>query len=319
MKTLRKLAGALALASFSAAGFAQYPTKPVRLVVPFAAGGPTDAIARTMGRALAQSMGQPFVVENRPGAEGLIAGQVVFNAPPDGYTLYVAGSSASAGLAALRKDVPFDSREFTPIANIATITFCLLTAKDLPVRNVGELVRHAKANPGQLNYAIAANSEFMAAAQLMKATGTQMVKVPYKGSAQAIPELVAGRVQVYFAPLSPERLAYAADGRLRMLGIASAQRSRFAPDVPTLAEAGVQGIAVPGWNALLGPPKLPAEIVQKLSREVAKALQDPEVRATLDRLMLEAGASTPEELGATMRADFQLWSDFVREYDVARE
>jgi len=319
MKTVRKLAAALALASASAASLAQYPSRPVHLVVAFAAGGPTDAIARTLGRALSQSMGQPFVVENRPGAEGLIAGQAVFNAPPDGYTLYVSGSSASAGLGALRKGVPFDSRDFTPIANIATITFCLLASRELPARNVAELVSHAKANPGGLNYAVASNSEFMAAAQMMKATGTSMVKVPYKGSAQAVSELVAGRVQVYFAPLSPERMAYASDGRVRMLGIASAQRSRFTPDVPTLGEAGLQGIAVPGWNALLGPPRLPAEIVQKLAREVAKALQDPEVRATLDRLMLEAGASTPEQLGATMRADFQMWSDFVREHDVARD
>lgn len=313
MKAIRSLAAATLLAS--AGALAQYPAKPVHLVVPFVAGGPTDAIARTLGRALSQSMGQPVIVENRPGAEGQIAAQAVFNAAPDGHTLYVTGSSASAGLPALKKDLPFDPLQLTPIANIASVTFGLFVHPEVKARNVAELVRHAKAHPGVLNYGVASNSEFMAAAQLMKAEDLRMVKVPFKGSAQAIPELLAGRVQVYFAPLSAERLAYAKDGRLRLLATVSQRRTSFTPDVPTMAEAGYADIAVPGWNALVGPPRMPPEIVAKLAAEVAKALDDAEVRAQMQRLMLEVAPSSPEQLRASMLADAQLWGRFMREQE----
>src|SRR5688500_16110034 len=165
MKTLRRLACTLLLSAASAV-LADYPDRPIRIVVPFAAGGPSDAIARTLGRALSQSVAQPVVVENKPGAEGQIAAQAVFTSPPDGYTLFLSGTSSSVALSALRKDLPFDPLQFTPISTVAAVTWGLFVGKDVPAKDVAELVRYAKANPDKLNYAVSANSEFMAAAQL---------------------------------------------------------------------------------------------------------------------------------------------------------
>jgi tripartite-type tricarboxylate transporter receptor subunit TctC len=318
MKAIRKLATAIVLATATAA-IAAYPERPIKIVVPFAAGGPSDAIARTLGRALSASVGQPVVVENKPGAEGLIAAQSVFSAPADGYTLFLSGTSSSVALSALRKDPGFDPLQFTPVTTVAAVTFCLYVNPDVPARTVAELVAHVKANPGKLNYAVAANSEFMAASQLMKATGMRMEKVPYKGSAQAIPELLAGRVQVYFAPMTPERLGYAKDGRLRMLATVSPARTPFTPQVPTMAEAGYPEIVLTRWNSLLGPPKLPADVVGRIAREVEKVLANPEVRAQFDNLTLEAGSSTPETLAAMERSASTMWKDFVRENDIPRE
>jgi tripartite-type tricarboxylate transporter receptor subunit TctC len=311
MTRMRSLAGALLLTAASAS-FGQYPSKPIHLIVPFAAGGPTDAIARTLSRALSQSMGQPVVVENRPGAEGQVAAQAVFSSPAEGYVLFVTGSASSAGLGALKKDLGFDPLQLTPVANIASVTFGLFTHPAVPARTVDELVQYARANPGKLNYAVSSNSEFMAAVQLMDATGTQMVKVPYKGSAQAIPELLAGRIQVYFAPLSGERLAYVKDGRLRLLATVSPRRTAFTPDVPTMIEAGLPNVSVPGWNALVGPPKMAGDAVQRLAREVAKASEHPEVRGQLERLMLEVSTSSPQDLQTTMQSDFRLWTEFAK-------
>jgi tripartite-type tricarboxylate transporter receptor subunit TctC len=240
MKPIRTLTLALALGTASAV-LAAYPERPIKIVVPFAAGGPSDAIARTLGRALSTSVGQPVVVENKPGAEGLIAAQSVFNAPPDGYTLFLSGTSSSVALSALRKNLLFDPLEFTPITTVAAVTFCLYVNPEVPARTVAELVAHVKANPGKLNYAVAANSEFMAASQLMKATGMRMERVPYKGSAQAIPELLAGRVQVYFAPMTPERLAYAKDGRLRMLATGFERAHGLHPAGPDHGRGGLPG------------------------------------------------------------------------------
>ena len=317
MKRIQKLLGAAVIATASTGAAAQYPNRPITIVVPFAAGGPSDAVARTLGRALSQSLGQPVVVENKPGAEGLIAAQAVYNAPADGYTLVLTGSSISAGLPAIRKDLPIDPRALTPVANVARLTFAVYVNPQIPARTVEELVGHARARPGQLNYAVAASSEHMAIAQLLKATGTDMVKVPYRGSAQAIPELLAGRVQVYVAPLTPERIAYSKDGRLRMLAIAAPARSPYAQDVPTTAEAGYATVVVPGWNAIVGPPKLPAPIVQKLAAEIGKVLQDAEVRSQYERLAMEASSSTPEALRAMIESDFRAWSEFARENALA--
>ena len=312
MKRIHAFAAVVAFAAASAA--AQYPTKPIRVVVPFSAGGPTDAIARSVSRSLSQSFGQPVIVENKPGADGQIAAQTVFTSPPDGYTLYVTGSSASVALPALRKDLGFDPLQFTAVANIATVTFGLFVHPNVPARSVAELVAHLRANPDKLNYGVGANSEFMAATQLMKASGTRMVKIPFKGSAQAMPELVAGRIQVYFAPLSGERLGHVKDGRLRLIATVSPKRTAFTPDVPTMIEAGYPGVSVPGWNALVGPPGMSPDTANKLARAIAKAVEDSEVRVALERLLLEVTASTPEELRERMKSDHRLWSDFVREH-----
>src|SRR5688572_30346364 len=159
----------------------------------------------------------------------------------------------------------------------------------------------------------------MAASQFMKATGVRMLKVPFKGSAQAVPELIAGRVDVYFCPITPERIAYAKDGRLRLLATVATKRNPLVPEVPTMAEAGVQGMVIPSWNVLVGPPRMPAAVAEKLAREVAKVLDDPDVRAQFANLVLQAGSSTPQELRAMQASDSKLWHEFVREHGIQKE
>jgi tripartite-type tricarboxylate transporter receptor subunit TctC len=319
VKPIRKLASALLMTAASAAAVAEYPDRPIKILVPFAAGGPSDAIARTLGRALSPSIGQPVIVENRPGAEGQIAAQATFAAPPDGYTIFLGGSSSTVALAALKRDLPFDPLEFTPVTTVAGVAWGLFVNRDVPAKSVEELVRHARANPGKLSYAVSANTEFMAASQFMKATGARMLKVPFKGSAQAIPELIAGRVDVYFCPITPERIAYSKDGRLRLLATVAAKRNPLLPEVPTMAEAGIAGISIPNWNVLVGPPRMPAAVAERLAREVGKVLKDPEVRAQFANLALEAGSSTPQELRAMQASDSKLWHDFVREHDIQKD
>lgn len=295
-----------------------YPSKPVRLIVPFAAGGPADFAARTVGQALSKSFGQPFVVENRPGADGAIAAQTVLSASPDGYTLLFSGASM-VPLSLLKNPPPFDLiTDFAPVAKITRLVWAMYVSPDAPARSVAEFIAYARANPDKLNYASSNFSEFLAATQFMNATGTKMVGVPYKGGAQSMPDLVAGRVQVNFAPLSAG-LPYVRDGRLRMLAILLPQRSPLVPDVPTMAEAGVPGISVPGWQAILAPAKTPKEIIDRLFREIDRTLQSLEVRAQFDRQAVQVEGSTPEALAAVIEEDLRTWRQFIRENGLTPE
>jgi tripartite-type tricarboxylate transporter receptor subunit TctC len=297
---------------------AQYPNKPVRLIVPFAAGGPSDAAARTLGRALSKSTGQPTVIDNIPGANGAIAAQTVMKAPPDGYTL-LWGVGSMGAIPLLQKSAPFDSlANFAPVSMVGRFSFGMYVNPSVPAKTVDEFIKHARANADKLSYASATLSEFMAAAQFMKASGTTMTRVPYKGGAQAMPDLLAGRVQVYFTPVSLA-LPYVKDGRLRMLGILLPQRSPAALDVPTMTEAGMPGVSVPTWQAIFGPPKTPREVVDLLSRQVNLALQDTEVAVQFDRLTLQVEGSTPEMLAVVIGRDVETWQVFIRENDIPQE
>ena len=307
---------ALCFALSVTSAYGEYPDKPVRFVVPFAAGGPTDNVARTVGQALSQSIGQPVIIDNRPGADGTIAAQVVLAAPADGYTLLFAVSSMVA-LPLIKRTAPFDPlTDFAPISTIGRFPFCMYVAPDVPARTVAEFVSYARANPGQVNYASSNLGEHLAAAQFMKATGISMVRVPYKGASQAMPDLVAGRVHVNFGPVSGG-LPLVKEGRLRMLATLLPQRTPMTPQVPTLAEAGVTGVSVPSWQALLAPALTPRRIVELLSRETNRVLTRPEVQAKLDGLSLLVEGSTPEALAARMREDLRSWAEFVRESGIA--
>jgi tripartite-type tricarboxylate transporter receptor subunit TctC len=308
----------LSLAVASIPASAQYPAKPIRLIVPFAAGGPTDTVARTVGQALSKSMGQPVVIDNRPGADGAIAAQAVANASPDGYTFLFAGSSMVA-IPIANKPSRFDPvTDFAPISLVGRFAFCMYVHPSVPAKSVAEFIAYARANPDKLAYATSNLGEFMAAAQFMKAALISMVRVPYKGAAQAMPDLIAGRVQVNFGPASGG-LPYVKDGRLRVLATLSQQRSAATPDVPTMAEAGVSGISVPNWQAIFGPAKTPREIVDQLSREVNSILQSPEVQAQLERQGLHVEGSTPQVLAATVQEDTRAWELFIRENGLTPE
>jgi tripartite-type tricarboxylate transporter receptor subunit TctC len=302
---------ALAASAFSA----QYPAKPIHLIVPFAAGGASDTAARTLGQALTKSIGQPIVIENKPGANGAVAAQALAAAPPDGYTLLWAVGSMEA-LPLLMKTPPYESlADFTPISMVGRITFALFTHPSIPAKSVAELAAYARANPDKLSYAASTVSEHMAAAQFMKASGSSMVRVPYKGGAQAMPDLVAGRVQVYFTPISIG-LPHARDNRLRLLATLLPQRSAAVSDIQTMTEAGFEGVSVPTWQAFFGPPKMPPEIANRIAGEISLVLKDPTVRAQLEQQTLQIDGSTPETLATTVRREHRIWAQFVRDNGV---
>jgi tripartite-type tricarboxylate transporter receptor subunit TctC len=303
---------------FSVPAASQYPNKPVRLIVPFPAGGASDAAARTIGRALSKSLGQSIVIDNRPGANGAIAAQTVLTAPPDGYTL-LWGVSSMVAIPLLQKNPAFDSlASFTAVSMTGRFAFGLFVHPNVPAKNVDELVKHTRANADKLSFAAGTMGEYLAAAQFMKATKTTVMRVPYKGGAQAMPDLLAGRVQLYFTPLAIA-LPYAKEGRLRMLGTLLPQRSPAAPDVPTMAEAGFPGVTVPTWQAIFAPPKTATGLAGRISRDVNQALQDTDVKLQFERLVLQGEGTTPERLAAIIGQDVETWRLFIREYDIPQE
>ncbi len=316
------LASALAL-FFTLHGVARaqtaYPTKPIHILVPFLAGGPVDTTARTIQPALARALGQPVIIENKPGADGAIAAQAVVTAPADGYTFFFGGSSTMVSVPVLRKQPPFDPvADFTPISLIGRYAFCMFVYPGVPAKTVAEFVDYARANPGKLNFAASNLTEFMFAAQLMKSTGISMVRVPYKGAAQAIPDLVAGRVQLDFVPISAG-LGQVKDGRLRLLATVLPKRVAVAPEVPTMTEAGMAGITVSPWQGIFGPPKLPKEIAERVARELHAILQSPEVRNKYDQQGFQPEPSTPEALTAMLKNDVQTWGQIVREAGIPQD
>lgn len=312
MKLLRNLS-LLGLATLLAAttAAAQYPSKPIRMVVPFPAGGPTDSAARIVGQALGKTLGQPVVVENRPGADGAIAAQAVASAVPDGYTVLFTSSSVVA-LAITARPAPFEIADFAPVAGIGRFAFGMYTNLEVPSASVKEFVTYVRANPGKLNYPTANVSEHLAALRFMKATGVDMVRVPYKGAAQLMPDLMAGRVQVYFGPVGGG-LPHVRAGRLRLLATLTPTRTALTPDVPTAAEAGIPGLAVPSLQMILAPAKTPRAAIERLAAEVKRVVDDPEVRSQLEKLALVVDVSTMDELAAAMRETHETWAQYARD------
>jgi tripartite-type tricarboxylate transporter receptor subunit TctC len=315
----RQILASLAMLAVLApsAALAQYPAKPIRMIVPFPAGGPTDSVARTVAQAMSKSLGQAMVVENKPGADGAIAAQVAAGAAPDGYTLFFSTSSVMA-LPIVNKSAPFDPfADFTPISTVGRFAFGMFATPSVPSGSLKEFVDYARAHPGKLNFGAANVAEHMAAEQFMKATSTDLVRIPYKGAAQALPDLIAGRIQVYFTPVGGA-IGLAKEGKLRMVATMLPERLPLAPDVPTLKEAGVNGVAVHSWQVLLAPAKTPRDIVDRLSREVNAALKDPEVRAQLENRALFVEGSTPQGLAAVLQESHRDWIAFARDTGVAQ-
>jgi tripartite-type tricarboxylate transporter receptor subunit TctC len=314
------LAISLLVAAAPAPAWAQagYPSKPIRLIVPTPAGGPSDAAARLVGEALAKSMGQAVLIDNRPGASGAIAAQALMAAPADGHTLMWTLSSMS-GLPVLQKSSPYQSlNELTPVTLIGHFQYALFVNPELPAKTVPEFIDHARARPDQLSFATGSLADYMVTTRFMKATGTRAVRVPYRGAAQLLPDLVSARVQFNFGPLS-SALPQARDHKLRLLAIVGPRRSPLAPEVPTLAEAGLGAITVPSWQGVFGPPKMAQDVAERLSRDMAAALATPELRSQLERLALVVEGSTPAALATAAARDAQLWRDFVLEYEIPPE
>ena len=309
----------LVLAVAAGAAVAQYPVKPIRLIVGFPPGGSADPTTRIMGAALAEQMGQPVVVENRPGADSAIAAEQVSRLPADGYTLMFASNSAMTAAVALRKQAPYDPlADFTPISMVGRATVFLYVHPAVPAATLKDFVEYARVNPGKLNYGTGNPLSILYNVQLMAATGVSMVHVPYKGEGPLNPDILAGRVQSSFLSTGTA-VSYAKDGRLRPLAVLLERRSPLLPDVPTITEAGVPAVTVRQWAGMFGPPKMPREIVERLNKEVNAALKRPEVLEKLQGYGYAAEGSTPERLLEINRDDLALWRKLVREAGIPLE
>jgi tripartite-type tricarboxylate transporter receptor subunit TctC len=313
MKSYRAgVAVAAAALAFAVPSFAQYPGKPIRIVVPFPAGSATDTITRIIGQSVSTAVDQPVVVDNKAGADGAIAGAEVAKAPPDGYTLLMATNSPMAVVPAMKKQPPYDPlTDFTPITDIGRYTFFLYIHADTPLKNFKELVAYAKANPGKLNYATGNTTGIISFAQMNSLAGIEMTHVPYKGEPQAVTDIIAGRVQLLWATPTTG-LSHLKDGKLRALATNLKVRSSLLPDVPTMAEVGIPQYSVVSWAALYGPAKLPRDIQLRLNKEFHDAMKRPDVMASLEKQAFPTSPSTPEELGAFTRAQLEAYRGIMK-------
>jgi tripartite-type tricarboxylate transporter receptor subunit TctC len=317
---VRKLAAAALLALGCAlAGAQPYPSKPIRLVVPFPPGGTADIAARTVAGALSQGLGQPVLVDNRGGADGAIAGAAVIAAPADGYTLFFATTTALNAAPALQKTPPYDPvTAFTPISHVGKFGFFLIVHESVPAKNVAELLAYVRANPGKVNYATGNGTSILTTAQLAATEKLDMVHVPYKGDAPASVDLIAGRVQLSIATLSAGVLPQIKDGHLRVLATLLPNRSPLVPDAPTAAEAGLRGLTITPWGGLFGPAGLPREVVERVASEMRGVAARRDVREALDRIAFEAQASTPQEMATLLAEQLQIWRRAVQELGIER-
>jgi tripartite-type tricarboxylate transporter receptor subunit TctC len=320
MKQIRAVVS-VALALFAVLAEAQdYPVRPVRIVVPFAAGGPNDIIARLVGQKLAEALGQQVVIDNRPGAGGNIGTDSVAKAPPDGYTLLSAGPG-SLIMNPLMGKVPYNTaRDFAPVSLMATAPNVLVVHPSVPAKTVKELIALARAQPGRLNYASggAGSSAHLAAALFAAMAGIDLAHVPYKGTGPGLNDLLGGQVQLAIFGIPPV-LPHIKSGKLRALGVTGKRRSAELPEVPTVDEAGVPGYEVNPWYGLLAPAGTPRAIVVRLSSEVTKIVRAAEMGEKLSAQGAEPVGGTPEDYAAVIRADTALWTRVIREAGIKSE
>jgi tripartite-type tricarboxylate transporter receptor subunit TctC len=305
------LALCLALISFPAAS-QSYPSRPVRVVVGFPPGGGTDILARVLSPRLSEYLGQPFVVENRPGATTNIASDLVAKSAPDGHTLLFTTSALAINMS-LYKNLPFDAlRDFAPISVFAESPN-LLVAHSSAGATVKELLAQAKAKPGAMNYSSAGSgtSQHLAGELFKARTGTYIVHIPYKGTAASLTAVIAGEVHFSFANV-PAILGHVRSGRLKALAVLAPRRSDLMPDVPTMEEAGVTGVEVPVWYALLGPAALPRDIVKTLNDATVRAARSPDLRQKLVEQGADPVGNTPEEFSKLLREEVAKWAEIVR-------
>ena len=305
---------------FAAAHAAEYPVRPIRLVIPFPPGGGSDVIGRTLGIHLGERLGQIIVIDNRAGAAGIIGTDLVAKAPADGYTFLLASGSHGIN-AVIRDKLPYDPvASFTPISRLALIPNVLVVHPSVPVASVQELIALAKRSPGQLNYASAGtgSTQHLATELLKSLAGIDLKHIPYKGASPAEVDLIAGRVQVMFGTV-PATVPNSKSGKLRALAVSSAKRTPLLPHLPTVAESGVPGFAVDSWYGLLGPKGLPPRVVERLNREIKVVLDTPQVKERFAASGADAISSTPEELLAFIKAEMAKWAAVARKVDIRAE
>jgi len=318
LKTLAAtvLAAVLALPLSSTA---QFPGKPLRVVVPFPAGSSTDTVTRILANSVSQSVGQPLVVENKAGADGAIAASEVAKAAADGYTLLMATNSPMSAVPAMKKVPPYDPvADFTPITDVGRYTFFILVHPSVPARTLAELIGYARANPGKLNYASGNTTGIVSSAFFSSQAKIDMVHVPYKGEPQAITDLVAGRVQFMFCSSSTS-ITHIREGKLRALVTTLPKRSTLLPEVPTIAEAGMPQFSIISWAGLFGPARMPREVVVQLNREFVAAMGRADVQAAMERQAFALSPSSPEQLAAFVKEQMESYRRTLRSAGVEPE
>jgi tripartite-type tricarboxylate transporter receptor subunit TctC len=292
-----------------------YPTRPIHLVVPSSAGaGVTDIMARLLGRYLSSRIGQQIVIDNRPGASGILGSEVVSRAAPDGYTLLIASVSLVVN-PFLYPKMPYDPlADFMPVTMVNSAPLLLVVHPSIAAKSVTELITYAKSHPGQLNYGSGGlgSTPYLAAELFKSLAGIDVLHVPYKGGAPALSDLVGGQLSFMIENL-PGTMPYVMAGNLRAIAITSPQRSPLTPELPTMIEAGVPGYEMSGWNGIFAVKGTPPQIVERLHSEVAKILRAPEVRRELAALGAEPVGNTPDEFGAFLKADMARWGKIIRE------
>jgi tripartite-type tricarboxylate transporter receptor subunit TctC len=317
MPQLLAAMGLLFASFFAPLNYAQsgaYPNHPVRVIVPFPPGGGNDILARAMAARLSESMGQQFVVDNRGGAGGLIGGQLAATADPDGYTLFLGSMGGLAHNPALRPNLPYNpARDFAAVTLLATSPFILVVYPGVAANTVQELLALARAKPGTLNYGSAgvASSLHMTGELFKHVTKINIVHVAYKGTAPALTDLLAGQVQMVFSTMPPP-LPFVKSGKLRALGVTTAKRSKAAPEVPTIAEAGVPGFEVQNWQGIVVPAKTPRAIVERLNREMVKILAQPSLVEVFGTQGLDPVGNTPAEFDKLIRVEIDKWTQLVK-------
>jgi tripartite-type tricarboxylate transporter receptor subunit TctC len=290
-----------------------YPSKPVRLIVPFAPGGATDVIARLAGQKLSDALGQQFIIDNRPGANGNIGTEIAVKSPADGYALVMSYDGTMAINPSVYRNMPFDPlKDLAPVASVAQLPLLLVVHPAVAAKNLAEFVALAKATPGKINYSSAGyGSAGHLAAELFRGrAGIDIVHVNYKGGGQAVQDLLGGQIQALMTGLTTAE-GHLKSGKLRALAFTSAKRMPGAPDVPTFSESGYAGLVVLSWYGILAPAGTPAEIVRRLNAEINKILQAPDVRERLTALGTEPTGGTPEQFAETLKADIARWAKVV--------
>jgi len=314
------LAAALVVVTGFAAAAETYPSRPVSFVSPYAAGGGIDQLARLLASRLDQRLGQPFVVENKAGSATVIAASALARAPPDGYTIMLATSTTMAINATMYKQLPYDPvRDLAPVALVAISPFVLVVNPDLPIHSVDELVAYAKQRPGVLNYGSSGVGSFhhLSAELLAGRTGIRMAHIPYKATPPALNDMMAGRVHLMFGDVT-STLPLVAGGKLRALGVSTAQRLAVMPDIPPLAEVGLPGFDSASWQMVVAPAGTPAPIVQTLNLALRNTLNEPDVRLEMGRRgLIPVVSDPPDKLQAFVRSEIVRWGDLVRKAGAA--
>lgn len=316
---LKATAIALGLAVTAGGAIAQgYPNRPVKMIVPFPAGTATDLAARMVGQQLGSALGQPFVIENKPGAGGSIAAMEVIRAAPDGYTLLFSSNSAISSNVALLKNIPYDpNRDFSPVAAIGDNMLVLMVKSSFPAKNLDELIAHVKQRPGKVSAGYGSSSSQVSIAMLNKLAGTDALSIPYKGIPLAVNDVLGGTLDFTFVDIG-NAMAQAKGGAMRAIGVTSAKRNALVPDWPAIAES-LPGFDITAWFAIVGPAGLPRDVVDKLGGAIGQALKTAELKDKLANVGITPMPMAPEQLKTFIATEITKWTRIVREANITPE